>query len=212
MNNNHYALKTGALIILIYLLQLAIPSLTDQLAFQTTQFSDTPWKILTSIFAHSPGDYMHLLNNLFFLTIFGTILEHYIGSRKFLILFLATGLLANLSAFTFYPDSRVLGASGAISGIIAFLAVIKPRRVGLFWGAPVPMWLALIGWVVINLAGIGSSAGIAYESHLYGLASGVFGGLLYRKRHTSQEEQRKELEMDETVLRQWEKRYMEGQN
>ncbi|MDY6773723.1 MAG: hypothetical protein SVS85_00860, partial [Candidatus Nanohaloarchaea archaeon] len=64
------ALLLSAAVILVYLLQLSFPAVTD-LSFVAADFFKEPWTIVTSIFLHSPGDYMHLLNNLFFLAVFG---------------------------------------------------------------------------------------------------------------------------------------------
>ncbi|MDY6788907.1 MAG: rhomboid family intramembrane serine protease [Candidatus Nanohaloarchaea archaeon] len=178
------------------------------MAFTASKVASEPWAILTHIFVHSPTDYMHLLNNLFFLTVFGTITEHYIGSRNFAILFLSSGAVASLSAFVYYPGSMVLGASGAISGIVAFLAVLKPRRVGLFWGVPLPMWAVLVGWIATNLAGVGSSAGIAFEAHLFGLLFGAFTSLVYRTSRPSSRKRASEIKIDRERIRRWEERYL----
>jgi len=209
MNRRYDALKVSGSIIGIYLLQLLFPAVTEQFAFTAAEFTSHPWQIVTSIFLHAPGDYMHLLNNLFFLAVFGTLLELYIGSNPFLKLFLTTGIVANLAAFTFYPSTPAIGASGAISGIVACLAVIKPRKVGLFWGVPVPMWVALIGWIVTNLAGVGAAAGIAFEAHLYGLAAGGIAGVYYRSKHDNDDDSVEDVSIDETTIRGWEEQYLE---
>ncbi len=199
------SLVISAAVVFIYMLQLLFPGLTG-LAFVADRFLLEPWTLLTSFFLHSPGDYMHLLNNLFFLAVFGFMLENVVGTRKFLALFFTSGLFANLSAFTFYPSTPVLGASGAVSGIVAALAVIRPRDVGLFWGVPVPMWAALLGWVVTNaVGGLASGGNIAFEAHLYGLLFGAIYGLFMRGEH-SREREEHEVEFD---VREWEKKYME---
>ncbi|MDY6777124.1 MAG: rhomboid family intramembrane serine protease [Candidatus Nanohaloarchaea archaeon] len=206
MERRFYALKMGALLIAVYLLQLLFPSLTGLLSLRAETFMQQPWTIVTSFFIHAPSDYMHLLNNLFFLIVFGSILEGYISGRRFLLLYLASGIVANLSAFIFYPEAAVLGASGAISGVVGYLAVLKPRQAGLFWGVPLPMWAVLIGWVATNAVGIGASAGIAFEAHLLGI---VFGGIAaFPAREVAEQERSEDVQIDEEQIREWEERYL----
>ncbi|MCJ7450216.1 MAG: rhomboid family intramembrane serine protease [Candidatus Nanohaloarchaeota archaeon QJJ-9] len=206
MERKYYAIKLSIAMIFVYLLQFLLPSLTQHLAFQASSFLTRPWTFVSSIFAHSQTDLMHLLNNLFFLALFGSILEGEVGSRRFLGAFLLTGLFANLSAFFFYPESLVLGASGAISGIVAALAIYKPRQIGLFWGVPVPMWVAFLGWIVTNLVGFGAESSIAFEAHLFGLFAGsIYGAYLRNKR----ERKKKSKEsVDEEEIEKWEERFM----
>lgn len=199
------SLVLSGAIIAIYVLQLSFPPVTE-LSFVAADFFSEPWTIVTSVFLHSPSDFMHLLNNLFFLAVFGFMLENIIGTRKFLGLFVVSGVLANLSAFAFYPTTPVLGASGAISGVIAALAVIRPRDIGLFWGVPVPMWAALIGWIVTNAAGAAATGGnVAFEAHLYGLFVGAMIGLLLRREHAAVKDDADEPDID---IEEWEEEYM----
>lgn len=207
MKNRFYAVRLGGFILLVYLFQLVFPSLTSFLGFRVSLFPETFWTIFTSFFIHSTSDYMHLLNNLFFLTVFGTVMEHYTGSKRFFLFFIAAGIFANISAFFFYPGSLVLGASGAVSGIIAFLAVYKPNRIGLFWGVPLPMWLVGFMWLITNLLAFGSEAGIAFEAHVFGLSFGGVVGIFYRSGKENKDEE--EFEIDERSMRMWEDSYMD---
>jgi len=206
MENRFYALRLGGFVLLVYILQLLFPGLTSLLGFKASVFPGRFWSILTSFFIHSPSDYMHLLNNLFFLAVFGTVMEHYTGSKRFILFFLVSGLFANLSAFFFYQNSMVLGASGAVSGIVAFLAVYRPRRLGLFWGVPLPMWLVGFLWLLTNVLAFGSDAGIAFEAHVFGLLFGGLIGIIYRSGDRKQEDD--EFEIDERTIRMWEDSYM----
>ncbi len=209
MKNKYFALKLSALMVFIYMVQLIAPEITSLLAFRAAEFPNNFWTMVTSFFIHSTTDYMHIINNLFFLAIFGTVLEHYMGSKDFLIFFLCAGLFANLSAFYFYPESLVLGVSGAVSGIIAFLAVLKPNKIGIFWGAPLPMWLVGVMWILTNFLAMGGDAGVAYEAHLFGLGfGGVIGGF-YRKSEGGKDvEEKEEFEISEEDIRRWEEKYM----
>jgi len=214
--SRYLALWISASLILIYIGQHIIPGLTDQLIFRPATVAEEPWTYVTSMFIHAPDDYMHLLNNLFFLVVFGTMLELLVGSERFLGIFLLGGLLANLSAFTFYPNSAVLGASGAISAVIGSLAVFRPRKPGLLWGVPVPMWAALLGWIGTNIIGTAATGGgIAFEAHLYGLGFGGIAGLYLRQledrstRQHSDDTTEGPIEIDEQTIREWERRYMQ---
>lgn len=85
------------------------------------------WRLITPIFLHQ--SFTHLLMNGFSLAIFGPTLERYIGSLKFVLFFLFTGLLANIATFFLKPLTYIhIGASGAIFGILGFflyLALFK---------------------------------------------------------------------------------------
>lgn len=210
MEKKYYSIKISCILVFIYLLQLIAPEITQVLGFRAAKFPTNFFSIFTSFFIHSVSDYMHLINNLFFLAIFGTLLEYYIGSKKFLLFYISAGLFANLSAFIHYPNSLVLGASGAISGIISFLAVLRPKQLGIFWGAPLPMWVVGLLWFTTNYLSIGANAGIAFEAHLYGLFFGFIVGIIFRKPSLHKENVEKEIFVTERDIREWEKEYMEG--
>lgn len=207
----YHAVKIGVLVVIVYAFQQVFPWLTAELILEPVHVMDRPWSLLTSIFIHAPSDYMHLLNNLFFLMLFGTILERWAGSRTFLAIFIGGGLVANLAAFSFYYDSAVLGMSGAVSAVVGALTVIRPRSVGLFWGAPLPMWAVMVGWLATNLAGLGAGTGIAYEAHLYGLIVGAVAGAYLRM---TQRSVQRVSELDEVdgpdteEIEEWEDRFM----
>ncbi|MDY6770863.1 MAG: rhomboid family intramembrane serine protease [Candidatus Nanohaloarchaea archaeon] len=209
--SNHYlALWISGLLIAVYIGQLLYPPLTELLVLRPATIAERPWTLLSSVFIHNPGDYMHLLNNLFFLVVFGTMLELFIGSRRFFLVFILGGIAANLSAFTLFDYTGLLGASGAISTVIAALAVYRPRKIGLFWGVPVPMWAALLGWIMTNLAGAGAASGIAYGAHLYGLGFGIVTGAVLRLRYREKEEteENEELRVDDDAIKRWEDRHL----
>lgn len=216
-----------AVIVGIYVLELMFPGAARDFALHVPTFWQEPWTLITSMLLHSTTDYMHLLNNLYFLAIFGFILENTIGTKRFFTLFFTAGIFAGLAAFTFYTDSIVWGASGAISGILAAIAIIKPRAVGLLYGLPVPMWVALIGWVgsnvvqspeILVLLGAtvsGPGGGTAFMAHLYGLFFGIVYGLFIRKRHPhlaeelrSGREEKWHWDDEDIDIDEWEREHM----
>jgi membrane associated rhomboid family serine protease len=147
--------------------------------------------LLTSMFMH--GGLMHLLGNMLFLWIFGDNLEDRLGKGRYLVFYLLCGLLASLShvASTVFlgGDAGIpsLGASGAISGVLAgYLALFPHRRVrvlltlGFFARlTEVPALVAIGLWFVFQLiSGIGmlgagaQQGGVAYAAHIGGFVAG----------------------------------------
>jgi len=148
---------------------------------------------LTSFFLH--GGALHLIGNLYFLLIFGDNVEDYLGRwRYFLLLFTAT-LVGDLVHFLVDPTSTVpcIGASGGISGVIAFYALQFPSaRLGFlfrfylyFRWVQIPAWFALILWLllqsvtmVMQLTGLSH---VASTAHFGGAAAGFLFWLAWRK-------------------------------
>jgi|TARA_Y100000310_G_C20374198_1_gene664967 hypothetical protein len=159
--------------------------------------------LLTAIFLHS--DTVHLLYNLFGLALFGTILEHIIGTKKFLKLFFIAGLAASLVSIPFY--TRVLGASGAIFGIIGMLAILRPRMAIWLYGMPMPMFIALIVWAAIDIFGIFFPSSTANIAHLAGLVAGIAFGVKDYKKHKESKSKKEKIHLDEDKVKEWEKEF-----
>lgn len=166
------------------------------------------WKFFTAIFGHS--DLQHLLNNAFFLGLFGSIFERVTSGRYFLGTFIAAGLFANITAFLFFPNTFIIGASGGAMGVLAALAVYQPKRIGLVFGVPAPMWAVLGGYIFLNLAGLTGGNNVAYEAHLFGLVVGAAIGFHLRERpflEPGEDEDEEDSEWKRRI-RDWEKKYM----
>jgi membrane associated rhomboid family serine protease len=137
--------------------------------------------LLTSTFLHA--GWFHLAANMLYLAIFGLPVERRLGTVRYLLLYLLSALVGSLAYVLAQPASAApaIGASGAISGIIAarlmlFLHVVESP----------PILLLLLLWLVTQLfAGIASlttNTGIAWWAHLGGFASGlVFAPLAGRR-------------------------------
>ena len=162
------------------------------------------WKFITSVFGHSGPE--HLFNNLFFIGLFGSILELMTSRKKLLQVFLVSALFANLSAFLFFQGSYIIGASGGGMGILAALAVYRPNKVGLALGVPLPMWAVLVAYVFINVAGLSASTEVAYEAHLFGLVAGSLLGYQVREKPYIQGSSDKEDWRQR--IRRWEEEHM----
>ena len=197
MKFKFYALKLSAIMIFIFLLQFVFSDFTSLFLLNQNSFSEL-WRFVTAIFLH--GGFPHLLYNLFALALFGSILEKYIGSKKFLFVFFVTGIFANLISINYYDSS--LGASGAIFGIIGALVLIRPMLVVWAFGLPMPMFLAGALWAVGDVIGIFVPSNVANVAHLSGMFFGLVFGLIYRERVSTKNEKR--LIIDESSMRKWE--------
>jgi membrane associated rhomboid family serine protease len=144
--------------------------------------------VLTSMFLH--GGWFHLIGNMWFLWVFGNNIEDAMGHGRFVGFYLVCGLLAAAAQVAVSPSSPVpmVGASGAISGVMGAYLVLYPRvRVHslVFLGffltrVTLPAWVMLIFWAVLQLlgsvpalTGAGAGGGVAFMAHLGGFVAGV---------------------------------------
>ncbi|MFP4145952.1 MAG: rhomboid family intramembrane serine protease [Phycisphaeraceae bacterium] len=148
------------------------------------------WRWITYQFLH--GGFFHLLFNMIGLYFFGPLIEQWLGSRRFLAFYLICGMAgaALFTVFAFLPDvglnvapaTPMVGASGAIFGIVIGAAVLYPRQRVMLLFPPIPMTLrtlaiAFLGLQMLNLLiGMGNEGGSL--AHLGGAGMGV---LLIRK-------------------------------
>ena len=137
--------------------------------------------ILTSIFMH--GSLWHLLGNMLFLWIFGNNIEDYLGKLRFLIFYLVCGIGASLVHVLFNPSSTtpVIGASGAVSGVMGAYLILYPNAkirslVFLFifiTFIDIPAFIFLIVWFLFQFFYAGSQSGIAWLAHVGGFVLGI---------------------------------------
>ena len=141
--------------------------------------------IFSSMFMH--GGWMHLIGNMVFLWIFGDNIEDSMGHKKFLFFYLLCGLFAALLQSGINPQSDIpmIGASGAIAGILGAYLLLHPKaNVNvLLWlfifitVIKVPAFIVLSVWIVSQFfsASFASTGGVAYFAHIGGF---IAGGLL----------------------------------
>src|SRR3989344_9277725 len=203
MKFKFYALKLTLVCIVVFMFQILIPRLTDFFVLDQTSFFEL-WRFVTAIFLH--GSFSHLLFNGFALVLFGSILESMIGGKRFLIVFFASGIFANLIAVNFYSSS--LGASGAIYGLIGALVIIRPWMFVWAFGLPMPMILAGILWVAGDLIGLFLPSNIGHIAHLTGMFLGLILGAVfknhYRRLHGREKTKARKVHIDENYMRKWE--------
>ena len=191
-----------AISVLVFLYELALPQ--DQLEAFFNAFALVPCEytgqcaldagtpsplwitLFTSMFMHASGD--HLLGNMAFLLVFGTHVERSMGAGRYLAFYLLCGLGASALEIATSASSSVpgIGASGAISGVLAGYLVLFPKShidavvpIGhVAWAARIPAWLFISAWfvyqLITGLATFGDAgAGVAYSAHIGGFITGL---------------------------------------
>jgi membrane associated rhomboid family serine protease len=136
----------------------------------------------TYMFLHA--DWMHLLGNILFLWVFGDNVEDAMGHWRFLVFYLLCGIVGGLAFALLGPQASqapLIGASGAVSGIIAAYLMLYPKVtvwVLIAWRIPIPLtaawclgaWIAFQFW---QLAFASDTSNVAWLAHIGGLAAGV---------------------------------------
>ena len=145
------------------------------------------WTLFTCGFFH--GGIMHIVGNLYFLWIFGDNVEDTLGRQRFIILYLVSLIAGSALHVLFNPTSEIpmLGASGAISGLMGAYLVLFPR---------VKMWVVIflfrfkIGviwylgfWIVTQIvAGFAHEQGVAWFAHIGGFIAGAILAFIYKRK------------------------------
>ena len=142
--------------------------------------------VLTSMFLHA--SWMHLIGNMWFLWLFGNNIEDSMTRLRFIVFYLLCGLAAAMAQVVVDPTSEIpmVGASGAISGVMGAYLVLFPRvrvftlvTLG-FWftTVAVPAWGMLVYWMFLQFIGGlsrigGEGGGVAFWAHIGGFVAGV---------------------------------------
>ena len=142
-------------------------------------WSGAVWQPFTSLFVH--GSFLHLLVNMIGIWSLGGLLERSLGRGRYLWLYLISGLTGSLFVILFQGDPNVpnVGASGALAGLLAALALRDPEARLLVFFFPVRARTAAIGFAVFSLlfSLVGDGGGISHLGHLGGLV----GGFVYAR-------------------------------
>ncbi|MCX7661189.1 MAG: rhomboid family intramembrane serine protease [Candidatus Omnitrophica bacterium] len=150
--------------------------------------------LFTSLFLH--GGLGHLVGNMLYLWIFGNNIEDRIGHFRFIVFYLLCGITASLiqSLFSFNSKLPMIGASGAISGVLGAYLILYPRARVLVLVPLFYMWRTikveavwfLVFWIILRilygggtffLAGVEAQGGVAWFAHI----GGFFSGILFLK-------------------------------
>jgi len=159
------------------------------------------WQPLTHMFMH--GGWWHILFNMYTLVMFGMVVERALGTKKFLILYFVAGfgavvlhtgvewlqaqsLSPNSAAYIDLLRTPVVGASGAIYGVLVAFAMLYPEARMTLIFPPVTLdakWMVAIFIGIELLTGItGTQMGVAHFAHLGGALFGFLLVLYWRKR------------------------------
>jgi hypothetical protein len=149
-------------------------------AFTPALALERPWTFVTSIFLHA--DFSHIFFNMFALFMFGIVLENKIGSKHFIIIFFLSGIIGSVGYMITASDPMIpaIGASGAIYGILGALAVVMPLMTVWVVGIPMPMIVAAVVWIALEVFGMFSPSSIAHGAHLGGVVVGIIYGIYLR--------------------------------
>ena len=139
------------------------------------------FNFLSSMFMH--GDIMHIVGNMLFLFIFGDNIENRIGHIRYAVFYIICGLAAAAGQIIMGPDSIIpmLGASGAISGVLGGYLMLFPQRsvraIIFHFATTVPAFVAIGIWIAYQLV-LGyltpsGGGGVAYAAHIGGFVAGL---------------------------------------
>jgi membrane associated rhomboid family serine protease len=173
--------------------------------------------VFTSMFLH--GSWMHLLGNMWFLWLFGNNIEDSMSRGRFVAFYLLCGVAAALAQVGIDPASRIpmVGASGAISGVMGAYLVLYPR-VRVFAFVPIgiipvsvalPAWTMLLYWAALQFFGgfVGflgqeGAGGVAFWAHVGGFVAGLALVKLFARRADIAAHRRHHWEPRQ-VIRRW---------
>lgn len=137
------------------------------------------WRLFSYMFAHSPTMIFHVLLNMWAVYVFGTGLERRLGQQRFLHLYVLSGLVGGLSwtLFNWQNTTPVLGASGAVFGLLIAAAMMFPDEIIILLFPPIPLRLktfALVFGGLELLMALNQGGQVAHIAHLGGAVGGWF--------------------------------------
>lgn len=179
---NSWTMRLIAANVVMYLLTSASPAVMQQLMLVPGLMLEAPWTVVTYMFLHA--NLWHLLFNMLSLVFFGPRLEGELGGRDFLLLYFISGIAGALLSFV-TPFVAIVGASGAVFGVLLGFARYWPREQIMIWGIiPVEArWLVIIMTILSLIGGFGGGGDVAHFAHLGGFAGGLLF-LIWRDRNT----------------------------
>ncbi len=141
-----------------------------------------PWTLITHIFVHA--NLTHLFINMLVLFFFGRELERRVGNRVFWNVFFTSGIVAAIG-YTLTGTGPMIGASGAIFGVFACMAVLAPEMRVYVYFIPMRIKHVLVLFAIIDFLQIGAPDMIAHTAHLSGLFVGLLMGMRIKKAYQS---------------------------
>ncbi len=166
---------------------VGLQTITDTITGQTGQIQNYPtplpvyFNFLSSMFMH--GGFSHIFGNMLFLWVFGDNIENRLGHIRYGIFYLLCGVAAALGQILIQTDSIIpmLGASGAISGVLGGYLLLFPRRsvkaIIFNFFTTVPAYVALGLWIgyqiILGYLTPAGTGGVAYAAHIGGFVAGL---------------------------------------
>lgn len=140
--------------------------------FSISDLSSNPFSVIGYQFTH--GSFSHLFGNSLFLLLFGPVCEKYLGHTKYAILFLVSGILSAIGFTLIFESAKVVGASGAISGLLAIFPFVQKRfyeRIGAAIICVLYFWLQVMA--AVQDIQLPLFAQVAHLAHIFGGVAGI---------------------------------------
>jgi rhomboid family protein len=176
-----YSLVILAICVAVSLLSLIAPGFVyGYLALTPAYLLQRPWTLITHMFVHQNFD--HLFWNMLFLFFFALPLEQRVGEKRFLEIYLFSGLVGGIAQMLISsPYAVMMGASAALYGVMGCLAMIAPEiRVLLFFVIPLRIQWAVVLYALIDFSMLGAGDNIAHMAHIAGLLVGIAFGYMMK--------------------------------
>jgi membrane associated rhomboid family serine protease len=170
-----------AFIITYLLYSFNVPFVENFILFNVQSEYFRPYQLITYMFLHS--SILHIIFNMIGLITFGSDIEERFGSKKFLQYYLIMGIVSGL-CHALFISNPVLGASGAIWGVMMIYALFNPNTIlHLYFLIPVKVKyiIGVFFSIELYLALIGSNDGVSHVAHVGGALTGLLIYLLNRK-------------------------------
>lgn len=162
-----------AVCVLVFIAQLVSHEVNRSLIYYPYITEFEPWRMVTSMFAHSTNSFTHILLNMFSLFIIGPPLEATLGRWRFFSLYMLSGLGGSVAVLLLAPGVGVVGASGAIFGMLGAFLIIQ-RSFGGRNGF-------IIGVIALNLVLGFVIPNISWQAHVGGLVAGSIAAYVLLK-------------------------------
>jgi len=140
-----------------------------------------PMTLMSAMFMH--GGFMHIIGNMLYLWIFGDNIEDAIGHVRFILFYLACGIVAGMLHILSDINSTIpmIGASGAVAGILGAYFILYPRAkvltliIFIFFirTIRIPAVIVLGFWFILQVLNAGGGGGIAWYAHIGGFIAGA---------------------------------------
>jgi len=159
--------------VLAYLLELGAGGQAVCGAYGLIPAHFVPGALVTSMFLHDSSSLAHIAGNMVFLAFFGAIAEEALGGGLFLALYLASGAAGGLLHIAVNPHdvAPLVGASGAIFGVMAVAGAVRPRLMG---------FVVAFGAVNVWHAIVGGGGDVSFACHIGGICAGFVAALVLR--------------------------------